>query len=44
MRIFVDLLRKHANVYPGSETNVRYDIDHEHDEATLGIRLGMPSI
>ena len=32
---FVDLLRQHANVYPGPQTNVKYDIDHEHDEATL---------
>ena len=32
---FVDHLRKHANVYPGSHTNVKYDIDHERNEATL---------
>ena len=32
---FVDLLRQHANVYPGPQTNVKYNIDHERDEATL---------
>ena len=32
---YLDLLRKHADVYPGSKTSVRYEIDHELDSATV---------
>lgn len=32
---YIDFLRTHANAYPGNQTDVQYQIDHDHDKATL---------